>query len=88
MVDKLKSIFKEKFFHEIANSSKLIVYSYVKKEFREEKYILHEVKYYKCRSTITKFRISAHMFPVESGRWDKIPHEKRNECVLYVFQTT
>ena len=42
IVDKLKSMFKEKFFHEIANSSKLILYSYVKEEFREEKYI-HEV---------------------------------------------
>ena len=27
--------------------------------------------------TITKFRISAHTFPVESGRWNKIPLEKR-----------
>ena len=44
--------------------------------FREEKYI-HEVKYYKYRSAITKFRISAHTFPVESGRWDKTPCEKR-----------
>ena len=69
-------MFKEKFFNEIANSSKLILYSHVKEEFREEKYI-HEVKYYKYRSAITKFRISAHTFPVESGRWDKTPREKR-----------
>ena len=76
IVDKLQNMFKEKFFNEIANSSKLIPYSHVKEEFREEKYI-HEVKYYKYRSAITKFRISAHTFPVESGRWDKTPREKR-----------
>ena len=45
IVDKLQNMFKEKFFNEIANSSKLILYSHVKEEFREEKYI-HEVKYY------------------------------------------
>ena len=67
---------KEKFFNEIANSSKRILYSHVKEKFREEKYI-HEVKYYKYRSAITKFRTSAHTFPVESGRWDKTPREKR-----------
>ena len=76
VIDKLQSIFKGKFFNEIANSSKLILYNHVKEEFREEKDI-HEVKYNRYRSAITKFRISAHMFPVESGRWDKTPREKR-----------
>ena len=38
---------------------------------------MHEVKYYKYRSVITKLRISAHTFPVESERWDKTPREKR-----------
>ena len=69
-------MFEEKFFNEIANSSKLILYNHIKEEFREEKCI-HEVKYYKYRSAITKFKISAHTFPVESGRWDKTPCEKR-----------
>ena len=78
-------MFKEKFFHEIANSSKLILHSYVKEEFRAEKYI-HEVKYYKHRSAITKFRISANTLPVESE--DGIKLHVRNACVLYVFQTT
>ena len=68
---KLQNKFKEKFFNEIANSSKLILYNHVKEEFREEKYI------HKYRSAITKFRISAHTFPVESGRWDKTLREKR-----------
>ena len=76
IVDKLQNMFKEKFFNEIANSLKLILYSHVKEEFREEKYV-HEVKYYDYRSAITKSRISAHTFPVESGRWDKTPREKR-----------
>ena len=71
-------MFEEKFFNEIANTSKLILflYSHVKEEFRKEKYI-HEVKYYKYRSAITNFRISAHTFAGESGRWDKTPREKR-----------
>ena len=97
IIDKLQNMFKETFFNEIANSTKLILYSHVKEEFREEKYI-HEVKYYKHRSAITKFRISAHTFPVESGRWDKTPREKRM-CPLcfsndigdekhYIFQCT
>ena len=76
-------MFKEKLFNEIANSSNLsyILYNHVKEEFREEKYI-YEVKYYKYRSAITKFRVSAHTFPVESGRWDKTLREKRM-CHLY-----
>ena len=67
---------KAKFLNEIANSLKLILYNHFKEEFREETYI-HEVKYYKDRSAITKFRILAHTFPVESERWDKTPCEKR-----------
>ena len=85
IADKLQNMFKEKFFSEIANSTKLILYSHVREEFREEKYI-HEVKYYKYRSAITKFRISAHTFPVESE--DGIKLHVRNTCVLCVFQMT
>ena len=42
IVDKLQNMFEEKFFNEIANSTKLILYSHVNEEVREEKYI-HEV---------------------------------------------
>ena len=56
IVYKLKSMFEEKFVCGITNSSKLILYSDVKEEFREETYI-HDVKYYNYRSGITKFRI-------------------------------
>ena len=76
IVDKLQNMFKEKFFNEITNSSKLIQNNHVKEEFREEKYI-HEVKYHKYKLAITKFRILAHTFPVESRRWDNTPREKR-----------
>ena len=86
-------MFKEKFFNEITNSLKLILYNHVKEEFREEMYA-HEVKYYKYRSAITKFRISAYTIPVECGRWDKTPREKRM-CALcfpneqhYIFHCT
>ena len=48
IVDKLQNMFEEKFFNEIANSSKLFQDHHVKDEFREEKYI-YEVKHYKYR---------------------------------------
>ena len=86
IVDKLKGMFEEKFFHEIANSSKLILYSYVKEEFREEKYI-HQVKYYKYRSAITtnsESRLIRFQLKVEDGKKLHV----RNACVLHVFQTT
>ena len=44
---------------EIHNSSRLTLYSSIKNEFEKEQHI-GDVKYYKCRSAMTKFRISAH----------------------------
>ena len=85
VVDKLQNMFKEKFFNEIANSSKLILYSHVKEEFREEKYI-HEVKYYKYRSELpnSENQLIRFQLKVEDG----IKLHVRNACVLYVFQMT
>ena len=71
---KLEDHFKEKFRKEIGNSSKLN--SSVKDDFKEEKYI-SDVKYYKYRSAIAKFRISAHIFPIEKGIWRSIPGDQR-----------
>ena len=64
--NKLEDHFKEKFRKEIGNSSKLTLYSSIKDDFKEEQYI-SDVKYYKYRSAVTKFRISAHTFPIEKG---------------------
>ena len=62
--NKLEDHFKEKFRKEIGNSSRLTLYSSIKDDFKEEQYI-NDVKYYEYRSTITKFRISAHTFPID-----------------------
>ena len=53
------------------DSNKLQLYSNLKQSFEEEDY-LSKVKFYKYRSAITKFRISAHSFPIETGRWKSI----------------
>ena len=74
--DKLKQLFIQYFFHRIGNSSKLSLYYDIKKEFKLEQY-LREVKYFKYRSALTKIRISAHNFPIESGRWKATPKENR-----------
>ena len=74
--NKLEDHFKEKFRKEFGNSSRLTLYSSIKDDFKEEQYI-SDVKYYKYRSAITKFRISAHTFPVEKGRWQSIPRDQR-----------
>ena len=55
---------------------KLQLYSNLKQSFEEEDY-LSKVKFYKYRSAITKFRISAHPFPIETGRWKSIERDKR-----------
>ena len=62
--NKLEDYFKENFRKEIGNSSRLTLYSSMKDDIKEKQYI-SDVKYYKCRSAIEKFRISAHTFPIE-----------------------
>ena len=74
--NKLEDHFKEKFRKEVGNSSRLTLYSSIKDDFKEEQYI-SDVKYYKYRSAITKFRISARTFPIEKGRWQSIPRDQR-----------
>ena len=78
----LRKRFEDKFFYEIRNSSKLGLYSCIKEKFATERY-LSEISYYKYRSAFAKFRISAHTFPIEKGRWSFIPSSKRY-CPLCV----
>ena len=74
--NKLEDHFKEKFRKEIGNSSKLNLYISMKDDFKEEQYI-SDVKYYKYRSAIAKFKLSAHTFPIEKDRWRSIPRDQR-----------
>ena len=80
--DKCRRMFEDKFFNEIRNSSRLLIYQDLKKKFEIEPYI-NEVKYYKYRSAITKFRISAHSLPIERGRWMSV-HRNKRICPLCV----
>ena len=48
----------------------------IKSAYKEEEY-LSETTYHNYRSAITRFRISAHCFPIEYGRWTKIEHDNR-----------
>ena len=71
----LEDHFKEKFRKEIGNLSRLTLYSSMKDDFKEEKYI-NNVKYYKYRSPIAKLRISPHTFLIEKGSLWSIPRDK------------
>ena len=73
----LQKLFHQHFFKTISLSGKLApIYSKVKKEYREESYI-SGVEYYKYRSAMTKFGISAHNLPIEKGRWEGIDKTER-----------
>ena len=50
--DKCRRMFEDKFFNEIRNSSRLLIYQDLKKKFEIEPYI-NEVKYYNYRSAIS-----------------------------------
>ena len=73
--NKLEDYFKEKFRKEIGNSSRLTLYSSMKNGFEKEQCI-SDVKYYRYRSAVAKFRISAHTSPVENDRWRSIPRDR------------
>ena len=75
--NKLEDHFKEKFRKEIGNSSRLALYSSIKDDFKEEEQYVSDVKYYEYRSAVAKFKISAHTFPIEKGRWRSVPRDQR-----------
>ena len=76
VISTLKETFESRFVNEfftvMKDPNKLQLYSNLELEqsFGEEDY-LSKVKFYKYRSAITKFRISAHSFSVETGRWER-----------------
>ena len=83
MRTELQKLYCQHFFKTISLSGKLApIYSKVKKEYREESYI-STVEYYKYRSAITRFRISAHNLPYDKGRWEGINKTERKckKCI-------
>ena len=73
----LESHFVNEFFTIMKNSDRLQLYSNLKQSFEEEDYLTN-IKFYKYRSAITKFRISAHSFPTETWRWKSIEKDLYN----------
>ena len=71
-------------FGTINTSSKLSVYSKLKKEPAREPY-LSEVKIYKHRRALTKLRMSSHSLEIERGRYDKTEAKDRicKYCQVY-----
>ena len=69
-----QNIFLNKF-STIDYSSKLILYTDLKRDLNMEHYLLHES--FEKRRLITKLRISDHNLLIEKGKHLKIPREER-----------
>ena len=79
---KCKSLLNAKFINawknkriSLQNSSKLELYSSLKINFEREEYL--RLPNYKLRNAIAKIRVSAHSFPIETGRYSNIPRADR-----------
>ena len=73
----LCKIYEEYSFEAVKDSNRLSpIDNNIKSAYKEDEY-LSETIYHKYRSAITKFKISAHCFPIEYGRWTKIEHNNR-----------
>ena len=70
-------MYEKRFFERIHNSKQLnYSYTKLKLNYSEESY-LSSITYHKYRSAITRLRISAHFLPIETGRYEGTPGEKR-----------
>ena len=74
---KMTDIFNEESLNSIKDeSSKLRTYALFKTDLGLEPYLL-DIKNFKLRSKVTKFRLSNHKLRIETGRRDKIPKQER-----------
>ena len=74
--EKLMLLHKNHLIAQIKQSNKLHLSSVIKTDQMQESY-LSQIQYYRYRLAITKFQISAHLFPIETGRWQNIKRNKR-----------
>ena len=73
----LKTLYEKRFREHIQGSGRLSeIYQFIKKGYGEELYVNNVLKY-EHRSTLAKFRISAHFLPIELGRMQKKPRSQR-----------
>ena len=63
-------------------NGKLDFYKKIKTKFTLEQYLL-DIKNGDTRRSVTRFRISAHKFPVEIERYVKVPRELRTCTICY-----
>ena len=70
--------YQNNWYEELCSYPKMRTYITFKKQFRFEPYLL-EVKDYKLRKAIAKFRLSSHKLEIERGRYHKppIPADRR-----------
>ena len=59
----------------LSTDSKLYLYKSLKGDFGRERYL--DIRGFKLRNAITKIRLSAHNFPIETGRYMHIAREDR-----------
>ena len=78
----LKSMYEKRFFERIHNSKRLnYLYTKLQLNYSEESY-LSSITYHKYRSAITRLRISAHFLPIETGRYEGTPREKKSVPIV------
>ena len=75
----LKDQFLQRWKSDVENSSKSLCYRIYKTNFGYEKYL--DLLNNKDRQILCKFRICNHRFPIETGRWERVPREDRT-CTL------
>lgn len=77
--------FLQEWFTSIGNSSKLVLYKEIKSSFGYESY-LDTILTKKCRSILTKIRLSSHNLKVETGRYARHPVERRERLCIFCDQ--
>jgi hypothetical protein len=77
---RLQVQFIQKWFSDIDNASRGEFYSHLKKEFILEPYLLRLKRGF--RTVICKLRTCNIKFPIETGRWQRVPKNERI-CKLY-----
>jgi hypothetical protein len=74
--ERILDMFKQSWYSDINNSSRLSTYSIYKHEFNLETY-LKCIKNNKYRISLSKFRLSSHDLAIETGRYENKEREER-----------
>ncbi|XP_060583529.1 uncharacterized protein LOC132739756 [Ruditapes philippinarum] len=85
--NRILDIYKQEWYSNIRNSSRLSSYSIYKRSLETEDY-LNKVNINKFRISLTKFRLSSHNLAIETGRYENVARENRlcTNCNLNVIE--